>query len=763
MSVKKLYVIGNSHMDPIWLWRLREGRSTWTNTCRSVVKIMKEFPMLRFVRSSSVCYRWIEETDPALFAEIVQLVEAGRWEIVGGWVEQSDTVITPGESLIRQAEFGQRYFQEKFGKTASIAYSVDSFGQNAGLPKILNATGFQRYVWMRPGNYEKPMPEIFRWRGDDRTSEVLSFRIQKAYCTMPSWKKPEEMYAWIDELVEKGAEHQSFFFGVGDHGGGLYREQLGWLLDAADRYPMEFSSLEHYFDCLESQNLPVVEGEHLHHAPGCYAAVSDVKCWMSDAEKALFKAEKIVLESAAPDQSAITAKLDDAWNELLFNYFHDVYPGTSIYDAYRHEVRDIAGYATKIANDVLEIGLGRYAARGKTDFLTEGGLLVWNPLPRPALSIVHCDNSGDPNYSGRCFDQVVTADGRTYPIQWGRGASDFGVFNKWGRATVALDLPAGGLEFLAYRRSADEAGTLAKVGFRRQKKLFERLGFAVMSDNYDTWAHDATSLGEVIGSAFVGRDEGIDNGPVFSTLRRYYRWKQSEWRVDLTVYASSNAVELRISGEWLEKEADLKLCFRTGIGRGKIVSGQASCVISRSSDHCEQPFIDWVAAAGRNGRMSGFVGAAFHSYDSVGTGELRLTILRPVHYAEHVPNPYRPDERYADSGYFERDELWIYEDQCDARSYAAKAQELLWHAEHFELTDVADGQGFVRDVWEIEPAELTVSAQRRTAAGQEMFHLVNPGPELDARILCNGRECWRGHLAENALAQILVEHKESDR
>ena len=32
---KKVYVIANSHMDPIWLWRLREGRSTWINTCRT--------------------------------------------------------------------------------------------------------------------------------------------------------------------------------------------------------------------------------------------------------------------------------------------------------------------------------------------------------------------------------------------------------------------------------------------------------------------------------------------------------------------------------------------------------------------------------------------------------------------------------------------------------------------------------------------------------------------------------------------------------
>ena len=55
MSAKKLYVIANSHMDPIWLWRLREGRSTWLNTCRSVVRMLKKYPFLKFCRSSSSC------------------------------------------------------------------------------------------------------------------------------------------------------------------------------------------------------------------------------------------------------------------------------------------------------------------------------------------------------------------------------------------------------------------------------------------------------------------------------------------------------------------------------------------------------------------------------------------------------------------------------------------------------------------------------------------------------------------------------------
>jgi len=86
MPAKRLHIIMNSHMDPVWLWRLREGRAAWLNTCRSVVRMMKRHPFLKFTRSSSAAYKWIEESDPKLFNEIRKLVAANRWEIVGGWV-----------------------------------------------------------------------------------------------------------------------------------------------------------------------------------------------------------------------------------------------------------------------------------------------------------------------------------------------------------------------------------------------------------------------------------------------------------------------------------------------------------------------------------------------------------------------------------------------------------------------------------------------------------------------------------------------------
>ena len=37
--MKKLYIICNSHLDPVWLWNLSCGRSAWINTVHSVVRI----------------------------------------------------------------------------------------------------------------------------------------------------------------------------------------------------------------------------------------------------------------------------------------------------------------------------------------------------------------------------------------------------------------------------------------------------------------------------------------------------------------------------------------------------------------------------------------------------------------------------------------------------------------------------------------------------------------------------------------------------
>ncbi|MBR6371812.1 MAG: alpha-mannosidase, partial [Victivallales bacterium] len=309
-SGKKLYVICNSHLDPVWIWRRRSGRTAWTNTMHSVVRMMKTHPQLKFTCSAAALYRWIEDTEPALFRQIAELVEAGRWEIVGGWEVQADAIISGTEALIRQAVSAKEYFQRKFGIDVRTAYSVDSFGHSAGLPKILKATGFDNYVFLRPMSHQMDLPLLFNWQADDGSS-VRALRIFDTY----DLENVDRQFYMdrIDEHIRKGLPHQTLFFGVGDHGGGLYEKHLQWLDEASEKYEIVFSTLAEYFAELPQQELPAYKGEMSNVFRGCYSACHEVKRQIALAMDRLESAEKLGIPAR---------ELDYAWKEILFNHFH---------------------------------------------------------------------------------------------------------------------------------------------------------------------------------------------------------------------------------------------------------------------------------------------------------------------------------------------------------------------------------------------------------------------------------------------------------
>ncbi|HEY0443360.1 MAG TPA: hypothetical protein VGC90_03970, partial [Candidatus Limnocylindrales bacterium] len=129
-----LHMIGNSHIDPVWLWQWPEGYQEVRATFRSALDRMNEYPEFIFTSDSAAYYEWVEEIDPGMFDEIRARVDEGRWEIVGGWWVEPDCNIPGGESFVRQALYSQRYFLDRFGRIATVGYNVDPFGHNAMLP-----------------------------------------------------------------------------------------------------------------------------------------------------------------------------------------------------------------------------------------------------------------------------------------------------------------------------------------------------------------------------------------------------------------------------------------------------------------------------------------------------------------------------------------------------------------------------------------------------------------------------------------------------
>ena len=751
--MKKLYVICNSHMDPIWVWRLREGRSTWANTCRVAVAMLKEYPFLKFTRSSSACYEWIEQNDPILFRQIAKLVEAGRWEVTGGWVEQSDTIITPAEALLLQAVHAKEYFRSKFGVEVKTAYSVDSFGQTAGLPAILDASGFTNYCWMRPMKHEKEMPDKFRWAIPGTKRSILSFRIQEAYCTSGNLAFDEKL---LRERMERHLAMdtpQSFFFGLGDHGGGINHKNLKILLEIAKDIPLEFCTLDEYFAVLgRRRDLPLLTGEFTHHSPGCYTTCHDIKQWMAEAEKALYKAEKITLQTHDRKGAAI---LHDAWHELLFNYFHDIYSGTAIKPAYDHEARDICGYATHLATHILESGLQRYAAQADTHFLTEGGVMLWNPLPRPATAICSYFAFHDPNGTGSDFDAFRDAKGNYLPLQWVQGHAN--IFGRRNSALVIAPLDASAVKVLAYARLPKAHAPFPSLGVKRQMATLKRLSFVTLDDPYDTWAHSATSLGKPSHAKprQFGKPEIHQDGPLMSELRVRYAFRKSTFTLSLFAFKGIDALQVRVFGDWMEPDTDLKLSLATKVRKGTIISGQAGTLLSRVPNESEQPFIDWCAAADSRS-MSGFLAHDLHGYDSIGAAELRLTLLRPVFYAEHVPEPALGDEVRADYGPFVR-EAWLLLDQpADPVAFDALARERLWSPEHYEVTKASDGSKLVCDAWEITPvAQVAVLAQRLLPDGAAQFDLAALA-DTAITIRRNGKPVAKARLHAGEIRSVVL-------
>ena len=179
---KTIKLIGNAHLDPIWLWRWQEGCGEVLQTFRSALDRLKEYKDFVFTCSSAAYYQWVEEIDPEMFEEIKAMVKKGRWVPVNGWWVQPDCNMPSGESFARQALYSQLYYYEKFGITCKTGYNVDSFGHNANLPQLLKQGGMNTYVMMRPGMHENAeIPEnLFWWDSADGT-RIMTYRIPESY------------------------------------------------------------------------------------------------------------------------------------------------------------------------------------------------------------------------------------------------------------------------------------------------------------------------------------------------------------------------------------------------------------------------------------------------------------------------------------------------------------------------------------------------------------------------------------------------------
>ena len=664
-----VHMIGNAHIDPVWLWQWPEGYQEVRATFASALDRLDEEPDFVFTHTSVLFLQWVEESDPELFARIRERVAEGRWQIVGGWWIEPDCNIPSGESFVRQGLYGQRWLLDRFGITATTGANLDSFGHNASLPQILARSGMDSYVFLRPKpeeNADVPGP-VFRWEAADG-SFVTAYRIPHEYCA-PRDDLGDHVERSLATLPSELGE-LAVFYGVGNHGGGPTKANLRSIeeIDARDDgVDLQLSSLRRFFDAVEGGELPVWRGDLQYHAAGCYTTHSGIKRWNRRAENLLQRAEKWCVVADYLDlQPYPRQELAEAWQLLLFNQFHDTLAGTSIEPAYE-DARDQIGHATSIAALAFNRAVQSIASRVDVPFV-EGSfpLLVFNPHPwrlqtdvelefnwmKPEgvrladgvpLQLTQSLTTMSANRARLVFPADVPPLGyRLYRIEPGAAepaagldATDTTVENDY--VLLELDPASGRIARLVHKESgADVAGSGAHA--------------SVVNDRSDTWGHEVRAYDDVIGEFACRSVRLVENGPVRAVLRVESSYGASTLREDYILSAHARHVDVVVSLDWHEQLKLLKLRYPTNV-ESPIATFEAPYGhLERTATGHEEPGQTWVDVSG-GGRGLAVVNDAKSGYDVKG-GDIGISAVRSPVWAWHDPRELEPGGEfdYMDQG-----------------------------------------------------------------------------------------------------------------
>ncbi len=610
--MKKYHLISNAHLDPVWQWDWEEGAAAALSTFRCAARFCREFDGYIFCHNESLIYRWVEEYEPALFAEIQELVSLGKWHIMGGWHVHPDCNLPSGEAFARQVTEGRRYFAEKFGVEPTTAINFDPFGHTRGLVQILAKSGYDSYLFCRPhgGNLTLPA-ETFRWVGYDGSS-VIGQRSAEGYGTA--------MGHAVDAI--RGAEERDFghelnfkLWGVGNHGGGPSRKDIRDLNDYITECRLRGTEVKHstpedYFADVRERKpeLPEHAADMNMWAPGCYTSQVRIKQKYRLLENTLFMVEKMYSHLVALGKGDYPER---AFGEVLYDMltvqFHDILPGSSIQPAEELALR-MLDHGQEILTRLRMRAFMALAAEEPEAPAGEIPVLVYNPHPYPITEDITCEFMlADQNWAGTYFLPVAYRGAEKLPTQCEKEDSNIPL--DWRKRTVfrarlepmsinrfdcklvelpekpAIDAVAlGGADPAVFRFvtphmtvEIDRAtGLLSRFSADGRDYLGATSGrLDVMQDAHDAWGMTFTAWREKIGSfELLSPEEGsrfsdqtatipslrvIEDGEVRTVLEVVMGYADSRARIRYKLSKLSPQIDMDVRVVNAEKRKMLKL------------------------------------------------------------------------------------------------------------------------------------------------------------------------------------------------------------
>lgn len=570
-----VYYVGHSHIDMGWLWTLADTVQTCRRTWNTVLNLMQQFPDFHFVQSQPGAYVPIQNMYPEEFAGMQAAVKRGQWDPVSAFWDESDTDMPSGEALARSLYLGQNYFKTYFGRYATTGWLPDSFGHSWQLPQLFREVGINAYYHMRCGDgipftwWEAPDgSKVFDMNTDSYDANVETGQLAAPWDNERRYDLPLSMVV----------------FGVGDHGGGVTREQLlriknyqaDPLLPKVHMVGID-SFVKTFGDQPAESTIPTLDTDMQFIFEGCYTTHADMKKAVRDSENNLYSAEVLSsLASMAEGASYPVDGFDAAWKPTTFAQFHDIMCGSAIHSTYVTMHQRLAP-AFAFEKKQTDTALGDLDADVDTRGPSADPIVVWNTLSFPRNDIVRVAMANPAEWHS-----VLDSAGHRYPAQADGGDLVFVARNvpAFGHAVyfpsretcrpdpVSLKTTAGAYVLdnptvrITISRSTGAVTSLLYKPRRWQVFGNARDGntFQLLGDKGSAWGFGYTGQDQRL----LGQDvkvSVISIGPVFDRIRVTHTNDKSTYTQDITVYGALGRIDVPTTVAWHEHEQALKIRF----------------------------------------------------------------------------------------------------------------------------------------------------------------------------------------------------------